>query len=122
MLISVAVNCFLIICLALYRQREVVADINKMTANDAFILLCLPVFTVFAANIMYYYILKDRESSIISALIYSSPVFTIILAYLFLKERLDFYGISGVFAIIFGIILVSQNNHSSKQLEFLENK
>lgn len=71
---------------------------------------------------MYYYILKDHETSIISALIYSSPVFTLVIAYLFLKERLDIYGFSGILAIIVGVILVSQNNQSSRHLEFLTNK
>ncbi len=71
---------------------------------------------------MYYYILKNHESSIISALIYSSPVFTLIIAYIFLKERLDIYGISGIFFMILGVILVSNNNKFSKEMEFLSNK
>jgi drug/metabolite transporter (DMT)-like permease len=71
---------------------------------------------------MYYYILKNHESSIISALVYSSPVFTLIIAYIFLKERLDIYGISGIFLMILGVILVSNNNKFSKEMEFLSNK
>ena len=86
------------------------------------ILVALSIFTAFLANIMYYYILKDHELSIISALIYSSPVFTLVIAYLFLKERLDIYGFSGIMAIIVGVILISQNNQSSRHLEFLTNK
>jgi drug/metabolite transporter (DMT)-like permease len=71
--------------------------------------IALSVFTIFMANMIYYYILKNHDSSIISALIYSSPVFTLIIAHLFLKERLDIYGVSGIFAIIIGVILISQN-------------
>jgi drug/metabolite transporter (DMT)-like permease len=71
---------------------------------------------------MYYYILKNHESSIISALVYSSHVFTLIIAYIFLKERLDIYGISGIFLMILGVILVSNNNKFSKEMEFLSNK
>jgi drug/metabolite transporter (DMT)-like permease len=77
---------------------------------------------IFLANMMYYYILKNHESSIISALVYSSPVFTLIIAYIFLKERLDIYGISGIFLMILGVILVSNNNKFSKEMEFLSNK
>ena len=122
MLISTIINCSLIIMLAIYRGKEVASDINKLTNTDLFILVCLPIFTVFMANIIYYYILKNHESSLISALIYSSPVFTLIISYLFLSERLDIFGISGVFAIIAGVILVSQNNQSSRQFEFLSNR
>jgi drug/metabolite transporter (DMT)-like permease len=71
---------------------------------------------------MYYYTLKDNETSIISALIYSSPIFTLIFSYLYFKERLDIYGISGILAIIIGVILVSQNNQFSKELEYLSNR
>jgi len=84
-----------------------------MTPMDIGILIMLPIFTVFLANVLYYNVLKNHESSIISALIYSSPVFTLIIAYLFLKERLDIYGLSGVLAIILGVILIAMNNESN---------
>jgi drug/metabolite transporter (DMT)-like permease len=122
MLVSSIVYFALLIVTSVIKNKEVTTDFEKMTAKDLGILVALSVFTAFLANIMYYYILKDHESSIISALIYSSPVFTLVIAYLFLKERLDIYGFSGVLAIIVGVILISQNNQSSRHLEFLTNK
>jgi len=122
MLVSSIVYFALLIVTSVIKNKEVIADFEKMTAKDLGILVALSIFTTFLANIMYYYILKDHESSIISALIYSSPVFTLAIAYLFLKERLDIYGVSGVMAIIVGVILISQNNQSSRHLEFLTNK
>jgi drug/metabolite transporter (DMT)-like permease len=122
MLVSSIVYFALLIVTSVIKNKEVIADFEKMTAKDLGILVALSIFTAFLANIMYYYILKDHESSIISALIYSSPVFTLAIAYLFLKERLDIYGFSGIMAIIVGVILISQNNQSSRHLEFLTNK
>ena len=122
MLVSSIVYFALLIVTSVIKNKEVATDFEKMTAKDLGILVALSVFTAFLANIMYYYILKDHESSIISALIYSSPVFTLVIAYLFLKERLDIYGFSGVLAIIIGVVLISQNNQSSRHLEFLTNK
>jgi drug/metabolite transporter (DMT)-like permease len=110
MLLSGSVFLTLVAILSLSKRREIIADLTKIALKDAFILVSLPLFTVFIAQIIYYYILKDHESSIISALIYSSPVFTLIFAYLFSKERLDIYGISGIFAIVMGVVLISQNN------------
>jgi len=119
MVIQSVIYCSLIIFLGLTRKDEIVEDMKKMSVRDASILVTLTVFCAFFANIIYYYLLKNHESSIISALIYSSPVFTLILAYLFLKERLDIFGISGILSMILGVILIAQNNSSSKQLEFL---
>ena len=110
MLLSGSVFLTLVAILSLSKRREIIADLTKISLKDAFILVSLPLFTVFIAQIIYYYILKDHESSIISALIYSSPVFTLIFAYLFSKERLDIYGLSGIFAIVMGVVLISQNN------------
>jgi drug/metabolite transporter (DMT)-like permease len=122
MLISTIVNFSLILAVSITRNKEILADMNKLTFRDLFILVLVSSFTIFLANMMYYYILKNHESSIISALVYSSPVFTLIIAYIFLKERLDIYGISGIFFMILGVILVSNNNKFSKEMEFLSNK
>jgi drug/metabolite transporter (DMT)-like permease len=122
MLISTIVNFSLILAVSITRNKEILADMNKLTFRDLFILVLVSSFTIFLANMMYYYILKNHESSIISALVYSSPVFTLIIAYIFLKERLDIYGISGIFLMILGVILVSNNNNFSKEMEFLSNK
>jgi len=117
MLVSNVINVSLIIALSIYLKNDVFTDLKKITFRDAVILVCLPIFTVFIANIIYYYILKKHESSLVSAITYSSPAFTLILAYLFLNERLDIYGLSGIFAIIAGVVLISNNNSSYKILQ-----
>jgi transporter family protein len=109
MLFSTLTYIVLVLVLAATQQQELVADLKKMSWTDVAILLSLSAVTVFGANVIYYYILKQHESSITAALIYSAPVFTLVLAYIFLKERLDVYGLSGVFAIVLGVLLISQN-------------
>ena len=122
MLVSTIVNFSLVIVLSITKKKDILLDTNKITAKDLFIMIGISGFTIFLTNVMYYYILKDNETSIISALIYSSPIFTLIFSYLYFKERLDIYGISGSLAIIIGVILVSQNNQFSKELEYLSNR
>ena len=121
MLISGLINVFLIVILSIYLKNDLLIDLKKITFRDTVILVCLPIFTVFIANIIYYYILKKHESSLVSAITYSSPAFTLVLAYLFLNERLDIYGLSGIFAIIAGVILISNNNTSSRNFEYVSN-
>ena len=122
MLLSTLIYFILIIALSISKPREVSSDLNKMSVKDFMIIIFTSIITVFIANIIYYYVLKDHESSIISALIYSSPVFTLIIAYLFLKERLNKYSILGIIAIVFGVILISNNNITDKELEYFSNK
>ena len=119
MVLQSVIYCALIVILGFARKDEILEDVKKMSVRDAAIFFLVTLFCAFFANIIYFYLLKNHESSIISALIYSSPVFTLIIAYLFLKERLDIYGLSGIFAMILGVILISQNNSSSRHLEFL---
>jgi len=107
---SGVVYFILVSILSLLKSKELISDLNKISGRDALVMISLPLLTLFIAQVIYFYILKDNKSSIISALICSSPFFTLIFAYLFLKERLDIYGISGIFAIVMGVVLISQNN------------
>ena len=94
---------------AISRNKDIKKDYANMTTRDLLIILAIGLFSGFLGNVLYLQVLKDNNTSIISALIYSSPVFTLIISYLFLKERLNMYGLLGVITIIIGVILVSQN-------------
>lgn len=122
MMFTAIINAILVLILSIYNRDVIYSDLIKITYVDASMIFGVVSLSVFLANIIYYYILKKHESSMISALIYSSPVFTLIIAYLFLKERLDIYGISGIFAIVIGVILLTNNNSSYQELEFLDTR
>jgi drug/metabolite transporter (DMT)-like permease len=55
--------------------------------------------------------LKKHDSYIISALIYSSPIFTLLLACLFLNEQITYYGLLGVLFIVVGVGFISTNDY-----------
>jgi drug/metabolite transporter (DMT)-like permease len=93
-------------------QSIIIKDIKKMNSKDLTLITCTGIFTAFLTNVIYFYILKDHESSIISALIYSSPVFTLIVSYLFLNEKLESIGIIGILLILAGVICISLNNNT----------
>lgn len=101
---------YLIAIVAFVRNVDVKNDLKNMTRRDLLIILSIGLLSGFIGNMLYLYVLKDHNTSIISALIYSSPVFTLIISYLFLKERLSMYGLLGVITIIFGVMLVSLND------------
>ena len=112
LVISSFLYYYLIAMVAFARNGDVKNDLKNMTRRDILIILSIGLFSGFIGNMLYLYVLKDHNTSIISALIYSSPVFTLIISYLFLKEKLNMYGLLGVITIIIGVILVSLNEKS----------
>lgn len=112
LIISSFLYFYLIAMVAFARNGDVSNDLKNMTTRDVLMILSIGLFSGFIGNMLYLYVLKDHNTSIISALIYSSPVFTLIISYLFLKERLNMYGILGIITIIIGVVLVSLNENS----------
>ena len=109
MMISASVYFSFILLVVLLNKNIFMKDLNKITSKDAMIAFAVSSSILIISNFIYYYLLRDHKSSIISALIYSSPVFTLIIAYIFLKERLRLYGYLGIFSILVGVIFISQN-------------
>lgn len=89
----------------------VIRDFNKISHLDMFIVAINAIVGSFFANILYLYVLQKQDCYIISALINTSPLFTLILAYLLLKEKVRFYGILGIFLIVLGTICLAYNNN-----------
>ena len=112
LIISSFLYFYLIAMVAFARNADVKNDLDNITRRDILIILSIGLFSGFIGNMLYLYVLKDHNTSIISALIYSSPVFTLIISYLFLNEKLNMYGLLGVITIIIGVILVSLNEKS----------
>ena len=115
MLYSAIIYTVLTIFISFY-SNAVVKDLKKIDLRIGSILFFTAVFTVFLTNYLYYYILKNHESSLVSALVSSAPVFTVIFAYLFLEEKLSLCGFAGIISIVIGVILINTNN---KNIEYL---
>jgi len=95
-------------------------DIKKLVLNDYLIISMTALFTVFLANMIYYYILKDNETSIVVSLMYSAPFFTLLLSYLFLNETLQPIGIIGIFLIFLGVTFICFNNKSIELFDYID--
>ena len=67
----------------------------------------LSIITVFVANLIYVYILKKHEGYVISALVYSSPAFSLLLTYLFLRQKITIYGMIGVLLVVLGVVFLA---------------
>lgn len=97
-------------CMIVYahlNKKDILHDFVKMDKTTIALIACTSVVAGFAANYIYMHVLKDAESYIVSALVYSSPAFTLIFAHLFLQEKMSFMGFGGVMLIVAGILCIS---------------
>ena len=111
--------CCCIFCLFIWNYDVIINDYSKITDNDLFWIMFAAIVDVFLANLLYLYVLKTHNSSLVAALIYSSPIFTLLLAYLFLNEKVDKYGILGIIFIILGVGCISMNDTMYELEEFI---
>ena len=83
---------------------------KKINSQDILILISVSLGAGFLANLLFYYVLKSHESSLVSALVFSSPIFTLIVAYFFMKEELNGFGILGIVLIVLGVVCIAYND------------
>lgn len=91
-----------------YNKTDIMKDIKRVKLKTLFAVLLL-VTTVFCVNIMYYNVIRDHETYVISAITSIYPVVAFILSYLFLKEQITFLKALGVFLVTAGIICIAHH-------------
>lgn len=114
----VGVSLFYTICtivLAWIYRKQIHRDVTvHLTKWNIVFLAFTAIVCGFIANMLYFYMLKHHPSHIVSALIYSSPVFTLLIAYLFLREQISMMGLLGVLLITAGVVCIAFNKNHTK--------
>ena len=93
----------------LYIKTQFLNDIKKINLFTLILIFISVFIGLFLSNILYFYLLKHNEPSVVIAITFSAPLFTLLGAYLILQEKMHIYGILGVLSIVLGIILISLN-------------
>ena len=106
-ILSGIVYFVLLIGLLLYNKNTFDKDLQKITRFQSFCIIASAIFLIFLPNFLYYYFLKRTKASIITAIAYSAPVFTLLLAHLFLNERIKGLSVFGIILVTLGIGLIS---------------
>jgi len=109
-MISLIYFLCLLCCLPFF-YKTVHKDLSKITVSDSVLFLFAGVVVLFLGNVIYYYVLKDNDSHIISALNSCAPFFTLILAFILLREKINIFGLLGTIFIVIGVIFISFNDH-----------
>jgi uncharacterized membrane protein len=103
-----------IIGFAIYNWDIIKKDVSKIKTNEVFLIAFAAITTGFLASVLYFYILNSNDSYVVSALIHSSPIFTLILAFLYLREKITFIGGLGVLLIFIGVVCLAVNDHKQR--------
>jgi transporter family protein len=60
----------------------------------------------FLGQLFYYYALKSGEPSVVVSLIAAFPIFTFIIATIFLGDKISLSRVGGIVCMVFGVILL----------------
>ena len=110
---------FALLLTLLFVNYDIISkDIPKITYKDVGLIAFVSGIAGFAGNLLYLYVLKKHSSSIISALVYSSPIFTLLLAYALNTEKIGPMGVIGIVLVVLGIACIAFNDSFFKLEEF----
>jgi drug/metabolite transporter (DMT)-like permease len=108
MIVSGSFYYFMCTCVYFFFNRKIViSDLKQLSYTTLLIMACSAVLAGFFANYLYFHVLQESSSYVVSALIFSSPFFTFILASLFLKEEVNVKSALGVILIVLGVVLLA---------------
>ncbi len=92
----------------LFNRRLIMAGLRKASMSHYATIVAIGVLSAFIGNIVFIKLLsKHRDSYVVTALTFISPVFTLALAYLFLKEEVTLISGLGVLLVVAGIVMVA---------------
>lgn len=103
-------NIFFALAVAVYTiyyWNDVKTDIKTTSLRDIISVGAISIILSFIPNIIYYNLLNQHDSYIVSALVSSAPIFTVGVSYFLLKENITNYSVLGVILIIIGVACLS---------------
>lgn len=109
------------VCVLIYfliYKTKVIKEVKRLSWKQVFWICITSIVAAFLTNIIYFKILKKHASYIVSALIYSSPVFTFLVAYMLLHEKITPYGFIGVVLMILATMFIVLHERE----RFVDNK
>jgi drug/metabolite transporter (DMT)-like permease len=97
------------LCYFACNKKKVIEPLKQLPLS-IIALMCVTALIGFLANYMYFNVIGKHASYLVSALIFSSPFFTLILSYLLLKEEITMMSFIAVMLIVVGIIMLATTN------------
>jgi len=99
-----------IIIYTIYYWYHIKEHFIKLKNSDIYKIALISVILSFIPNLIYFYLLKNYNASIVSTLVNSAPFFTVILSVYIMKNKINLIELLGIILIVLGIILLSITN------------
>jgi drug/metabolite transporter (DMT)-like permease len=90
----------------IYHYHIIATDIKKTNINHIALIAFGAIVGTFLGSMLFVHLLEKHNSSLVTALAYTTPVFVLLLAFFILKEKLDRVKILGIFLTVIGIMLI----------------
>lgn len=79
----------------------------KIKFSDIYIFAILGIVCIFGMSAMYFYTIKNTSLSVAAILLYTSPIWVIIISAIFLKEKITWQKLLALFLAFIGCVFVS---------------
>lgn len=103
---------FLTLVYAISEKQSIITNIKTIPLSIIALFLfgsCIS----FYANYLYFNIISKNPSHLVSSLIFISPLFTLVLSYLLLKEDITIMSVTGICLIVIGVIIIAVSGKKS---------
>jgi drug/metabolite transporter (DMT)-like permease len=91
-------------------NQHVVRDLSRMDAQTLFLIAFVNLVCGFLGNMIFYHLLSHHHSNLVTAITATSPLFSFLIAYLYLSEPVSFLSFFGIFCIVGGTLLILKFN------------
>jgi uncharacterized membrane protein len=90
-------------------KQTIIKDWKNISNEHVSLIIGNTIIFGFIASILYLYLIKNHDLSIIIGLTYMTPIFVVFLSKYVLKENISELTYFGIFFIVLGGILISQS-------------
>jgi uncharacterized membrane protein len=102
-----------------YFYDELKNDIPNIKGKEIGLIIFSGLVIVYLGNLLYYYSLNYVDAHTAASIESTAPAFTLLIACMFLNDKINIYSIFGILLIIIGVILVSVNDSNKYTYEYL---
>lgn len=102
-------DLFYLVCIiffTLINYKIIKKDITDMNRNTWVIIACSAMIFSFLGFMAYVYAIKFSSPHVAAAIVASSPLFTVLISTIFLKQSINLVSILGVVFVVVGVVMV----------------
>ena len=111
---------FYMVALAMYgciHFRTALQDLPKLSMTTTLLIAVAVLVTAFMSNLLYYHAIKVYPAFLVTGISYSAPMFTVLFAFLMLKEHKSLSALTlvGASLVVAGVVCLSFSDSGSRK-------